>query len=196
MPNINSIVGLINTALVSNQFASRRYQSGKWYGIADLLKNNAEDKETTTPVIIDDAGEGTDVIFDDTSSMVVYHRVMSLNYEIADPNDYGKPGTTMRETAEMKMIFFADRMKLKDRVENFIAAAINDFPKEFLSSVVSAFGNNKTIIELGSVNTDIYTIWSGEFQNVDFNLASSICAFELTYKVINEFNKNCFTLCP
>ncbi len=196
MPNVNALTILINSALQADQFASSRYQSGQWFGIADPVMTTGESESgNIEPMILDDEGEGTPVVFDDTSSLVVFHRLDDLTYEIADPNDYGSPGTTMRETASMRMMFTASRNKLKSRGENMVAAAILDFPKEFLPSVIAPLGMNSCIIEMGDVETDIYSLWNKEWQGTKMMLSTDTVMFQIKYKIVNTFNKKCFSLC-
>jgi hypothetical protein len=196
MPNLNSICGLINAALQADQFASRRYQSGQWFEIADPVQTSGESEgDKVEPMILDDFGEGTAVVFDDTSSLVVFHRLDNLQYELGEPNDYGAPGTTMREVASMRMMFTASRSKLKSRGEDMVAAAILDFPKEFLPSVISPLGMNSCIIEMGDVETDIYGLWRKEWPGTNMTLATDTVMFQIKYKIVDTFNKKCFQLC-
>lgn len=195
MPNLDSITTLINSALQSGQFKSRRFQAAKFYEIADPIKTTGEDKERREPYIIDDDGEGTSVVYDDTQALQVYHVVDTIDYKIADPDDYGKPGTTMEETANMRMIFIGSRKRIKVRPENVIAAAIIDFPKEFTPAEVTANGMNSCIIQMQDVESDPYIVWGDQFIGTDFSLGTDTIAFSIKYKIVDTYNKNCFTLC-
>jgi hypothetical protein len=176
------------------QFASKRYQSGQWFAIADVLQTTGESVVKKNPVIADNDGEARSIVFDDTSSLIAYHTVNSLEYEIASSN-YGQPGNTMKETASMKLVMFGSRTKLQTRVENLVAAAVLDIPKEFSSSTAKSLQIASCIIEIGTVNTDVYSIWAREFVGTPFSLEGDTVAFELLYKIINIFNKRCFNLC-
>lgn len=194
MPNLDSICGIINTALQADQFGTRRFQASAWYNIADPLRTTGEN-ETTQPVIIDNEGEGKSVVFDDTNALQVFHRINSISYKIADP-DYGNPGTTTEETANMRMIFVGSRRRLKTRPENVMAGAAMDFPKELNSSVITSLGMNSLIIEMGDIDLDPYSVWNTEWQGSDFELDSDTFLFSLKYTIISTFNKSCFSICP
>lgn len=194
MPNINGIVSLINTALQSGQFANRRFQPCVYYGIADPVRITGEENERTEPQIIDNDGEGTSLVFDDTNVVQVYHQHDNLSYEIA-PVDYGKPGTTMREIADLRLIFAANRSRVQTDNLNCAAAIGIDFPKEFTAAQLSALGNNYGTIEMGGVETDPYKVWEQEFPGRPFGLAMNTIFISVKYKLTLEYNKNCFSIC-
>lgn len=195
MPNLDSICSLINSSLQTGNFASRRFQAAKFYEIADPIKTTGEDKERIEPYIIDNDGEGESVVYDDTQALQVYHVVDTIDYQIADPDDYGKPGTTMQETANMRMIFIGSRKRMKVRTENTIAAAVMDFPKEFTPTQVTALGMNSCIIQMQDVESDPYTVWEDQFKGTEYGLGTDTTAFSIKYKIIDTYNKNCFSLC-
>ncbi len=195
MPNLDAIVTLINTSMQTGNFKSRRFQSAKFFTIADPIKTTGEDNERREPYIIDNNGEGVAVVPDDTYGLQVYHVADSLAYQIADPDDYGTPGTTMQETANMRMVFWGRRGKLKVRLEDVIAASAMDFPKEFLPSDLTPLGMNSCRIEMGEVDSDPYSVWDKEFQGTEFQLGTDTILFDISYKIIDTYNRSCFNLC-
>ena len=194
MPNLDVICGLINTSLKAGNFKSRRFQAAKYYLIADPIKTIETDKETTSPYIIDSNGEAIELTFDDTNAFQIYHKVDTTDYKLADL-DYGKPGTTMNEVANMRMIFMGSRKRMQVTLENIIAAVAVDFPKEFNQTVVGTLGANRCVIEMGSVNSDPYSVWSQEFVGVEYGLTTDSVMFSLSYKIDSDYNKACFNLC-
>lgn len=195
MPNLNSITNMINVTLKSGNFKGMKFQSSDWNGISDPVETDkGEGNVIMQPMIVDDQGECKMLVFDDVFNMVVFHKVEGLDYEVADPN-YGKPGTTIQETAQMKMIFSADRSKLLIRPEDMIAAAVMDIPKEFLPTDISPLGLNSCVIEMGSVNKDPYSVWEENWKGVKFPLSPEDLLFSISYKIVSTFNKCCFSFC-
>lgn len=195
MPNINGIVSLINTALQAGQFANRRFQPCQYYGIADPVKITGEDSgDRTEPQIIDNDGEAISLVFDDNNAVQVYHQQDNISYEIA-PVDYGKPGTTMREIVDMRLIFAANRSRVQTDNLSCASAIAMDFPKEFTAAQLTATGNNYGIIEMGEVETNPYSVWESEFPGSPFGLNLNTIFISVKYKLTLEYNKNCFSIC-
>jgi hypothetical protein len=195
MPKLSNIVDMINCNIKSNNFSSARFQSGKLYNISDPVKSYKEDGSSTTePMIIDDNGECTNLSYDDSRSFTLFHTVEEIEYNIPS-DDYGRPGTTMMETANMKLIFTGSRRKLKFAVEDIIAAVIYDIPKEFLPIDICNLNLTSCIIEVGIVDSNIYNVWDDNWINTEMRLNTESIAFSIKYKIISTYNK-CFSLCP
>lgn len=198
MPNLDSIVTRINDSMQTNGFKSRKFQGSLYLGIADEVKTiDGEDDarvETIEPGVIDNDGEVTDVSYDDNYPLVIFHRVMDLKYEVA-PENYGPPGTTMQETASMKVVVGGSRSRVQTNENNIIASVALDFPKEFTPTVVSTLGMNSCIIEMGQVNPHIYSVWDEHWKGIPCTLGPNIFLFSIDYQVISTYNKNCFNLC-
>ena len=194
MPNLDKVVTLINNQLkTSKNLSTRLFQNSKWYNIADKNKTTG-DVEITQPLILDNNGEGISVVFDDTNFLQVFHKVDTINYLIADV-DYGNPGTTMQEEAEMSIIVVGSRKRLKTRQENIMAAISLSFIKEFKDSDIRPLGMNSCIIEMGSVDIDPYSVWDQNWIGAEYSLNTDTFLFSMKYKIVSTFNKNCFTIC-
>lgn len=194
MPAQNDIALLINASLKANNFKSQRFQSGAYFGIAEPIKEISEDGEKTAPYIIDDTGEGTTVVYNDTCPFTVFHRLETPEYNIP-VDDYGKPGTTMQETSNMRLVFTGSRGRMKIRPENVAAAIAMDFPKEFTPAQITSLGLNSCIIEMGSVIVDPYTVWSQEWIGHEYDLDTDTIMISVNYRIVSTYNKLCFSLC-
>lgn len=195
MPNLNDITLLINQALVADEFASRRFQNAKFNAIAERIKITGEETERWEVAVIDNDGEAQTVCIDDTYAMQVYHRIDSLEYPIVPENDYGKPGHTMTEVANMRMIFLGDRGRLTVRPENVVAAAVVDFPKEFLPAEITPLQLNSCMIDIGTTELDPYMVWDREFTGSAMELDTNTILCSISYRITSTFNKSCFKLC-
>lgn len=194
MPALSQIVTIINNSFVTGQFSTRKYQIAKYFGITDPVKTTMEDMDKIEPMIIDDNGECIKVVYDDTQAFQIFHKLDTIDYKIADP-DYGFPGTTMEEAANMKLIFFGNRKRLQTRAEDLIAAVALDMPKEFSTAQIQTLGLNSCVIEIGDVESDPYKVFSEEWSGIDTFVKPETILFSIRYKIIDTYNKNCFLLC-
>ena len=194
MPNLNSISLMINGYLQSGAFNSNRYQNGKYYGIADPIKTVVNDAEMMNYNYIDNNGEAESVVMDDRYPFVIFHRVMNISYKNADP-EYGDSGETMEETADMRLVFFGQRLRMKTRPENVIAAIAMNIPKEFTATDISALQINSLVVEMGDVNHDPYQVWNDNFQGTEFALDTDTVGVAISYRIVSTFNKCCFSIC-
>lgn len=195
MPSLDKIVAAVNTSIQTGNFKTRRFQASKYYGIADPVKTTGEDSEKMEPMIIDDNGECTKVIYDDTQAFQIFHVVDDIEYEQADPN-YGNAGETMQETAYMRLVFAGNRTRLKVRPEELIAAVILDIPKEFTPGDAQLLALNNVIIETGAVESDPYKVFGANWQGIKTFVKPATVMFSIKYKIITQFTKPCFVLCP
>ncbi len=194
MPALNEIAILINTALKTGHFKAQRFNPTRFNALADpIRKTDKEGKETTTPNIISDNGEATELVFNDKFSAQGYHRLISPSYDLADPA-YGKPGKDMAEIANMKFVFMGNRAKMKVRQEDVIAAVAFDFPKEFSAAQYQPLGLTSCIIEMGAVEENPYDVFVSEWDNHEYALTTSSILFAMNYKIISTYNK-CFQIC-
>lgn len=197
MPALNSISLLINTALQKGHFSSRRFNPTSFNAIADPMKvveeKDGQTIEYTIPTIINNDGEGTQIVFDDKYSAQGYHRIIMPAYSAPDPA-YGKPGKDIQEIADMKFVFMGDRSQMKVRQEEVIAAAVYDFPKEFLPSEYKPLGLTSCVIEMGTVEQNMYEVFVSEWNGRDYDLTTSSILFAINYRIVSTYSK-CLSIC-
>ena len=209
MPALSNLVDLINNNIqiglpvyatgstpsnykVGN-FTTARFQGGLYYNIGDNVKTNNGDTTYEEPMIINNNGEGYSVSYDDIYPFQIFHMIEDIKYDIS-PNDYGRPGSTMLETAEMRLIFSGSRLRLNARPEDIVAVLIYNFPKEFNPTQLSSLNIESCVIEVGQVEQDMYKIWDNYWRNVSYKLDLNTILFEVKYKLTSEYGQ-CFSLC-
>ena len=194
MPQLNALVDLINTSFETDIFNTRKFQIAKYFGIIDRVKTKTVDNEKIEPMVIDTNGECHKVVYNDKYNLQVYHLVESITYAQAEPN-YGPPGMTMEETANMKCIFIGNRKKLQVRPEEISAFMLMDIPKQFLSSIVTPLGMSSVVITTDDVEIDPYKVWADQYDGLDSFIKPEIIMISIKYKIISTYNKNCAQLC-
>ncbi len=191
MPQLREIVSVINTSLQGGNFATRKFQDGKWYNIAEFITREEQDKVTKFPVIIDDFGECTEVVPNDTYPIQFYHRILGI-LPTDDPIvDFGNFGNSITEVDEMVLIVIGDRKKTNVTRENIASAIWAQFPRE----ITTVANLQSCLIEPLEINNDRESVWNGEFDNVDFELEPQQYIISLRYRITAIYSKNCFTLC-
>lgn len=194
MPALNEITQIINANLANKNFSTRKFQGAAYYAIADQVKTTG-DEDKIEPMIIDDQGECTKMVYNDNYPFQIFHLIDTINYAIADP-DYGPVGTTMEETANMTLVFVGNKKRLQTRSEDIAAAIMMDMPKEFQPSDINIYNLNSCIFETEDVETDPYKVWSQLWQGTKSFVKPETILITLKYKIITTYNRNCWKLCP
>ena|ERR1035437_4378536 len=194
MPALQDISTLINTSLSTGNFSTRKFQPAVYYTIADTVKTVTDETEKLEPMIIDDNGECIKMIYNDVNALQVFHLIGDLSYSPATL-DYGPPGTTMQEVAEMTLVFVGNRKRLKTRPEDISAAILMNIPKEFDIVTISSLNINSCIIEVSDVETDPYKNFSMLWTNIKSFVKPETVLITIKYKITTTYNRNCWVLC-
>lgn len=201
MPALDLIATtIINSALRAGQFASRKFQTGVWHGLAHLLPkieiHQEVETKTVQPAVVYNSGESTDVTYNDTYPITFYHRLYSPSIYEDDLNEnYGDPGNFVKETADMVMVVIGDRNKLQVLQEDVGAAIWASIPREITQAQAAAFGLMSGLIIPGEVNNESEDVFNQEFKGVEYNLAPQNFMISVRYKIITVYSDSCFNLC-
>ena len=107
------IVAQINTDLKTVQFASKRFQKGRFSGIAELVTKVDNGQRQTVPAIIANDGTETILITNDKYPFELYHRHIGSTVEPSPEEDQWGDLRSRQETAEMLMVVIGDRKRLE-----------------------------------------------------------------------------------
>jgi len=132
MAKLAEIVDYINTELQTTQFSAKRFQKGRWSGVAELVVTSEEE---TMPCIIENNGDTTKLGIDDTYSFEVYHRVLASNFENGE-DDYGA-ARNRKEFNDMVVIVMGDRNRLNLTTEQIISGLALGF-RQVISVITAA----------------------------------------------------------
>ena len=189
MSKIADIVTLINTNFESTTLSSKRFQRGKFSGLAELVKR----EDMTIPLILDNNGEGTEVELNDTFPFQVYHRITGI--EPSEADEYGD-GIQIKETTTLKLVCFANRQIMQFELDDLITAINVGFLTHLSNAQTATLGNwfSNIDIELTAININKSSVWSEEF-GTDDNLPPFYQCFSIDYNVLSDINTECFALC-
>src|ERR1017187_242799 len=114
MPNVGSIVSIINQSLLAGNFAARNFQTGDFNLIAEPIKTESERGDSVCPNSIDNNGDAHELVYDDRFPFRIFHLKDGWEYSQApDDDNFGNAGDIMRETANMKLVFVGSRKAMK-----------------------------------------------------------------------------------
>ena len=191
MPKIHEIVTIINNTLKADKFKSKRFQKGNFFGVAELMPN---EQGETKPCSIDNGGDATFLSIDDSYPFIVYHRVLNIEPNRTMDDNFGN-GIRREETANMKMVCYADRSKIKLTKEDLIGGFSAGWLYQILPTDITALGINDCDINMGSFETDSTTVYNSEFNLKENLLKPQTILFSLDYQIVTNYNVSCLTLC-
>ena len=183
------IVAQINTDLKGGQFDSKKFQKGRFSGIAELVGR----KEETVPAIIDNDGNETILVINDIYPFEVYHRHTGSTVQEVEGN-FGDL-VYRQETAQMLMVVIGDRKRLKMTKEEIITGILLGMPLEFGSAFLNTNSLDQVSIVPGDFNLSKVDAWNGEYNTELVKLKPETIFFTLTYNIETRSKVDCIDIC-
>lgn len=190
------IVTQINTDLKTVQFNSKKFQKGRFSGIAELITKVDGDQRQTVPAIIDNSGDETILIVDDVYPFELYHRHIGSTVEPVDESEQFGDRRLRQESASMLMVVIGDRKRLKLTKEEIITGIMLGMPLELGSSFLSTNSLDNATIIPGELNLNKEDAWNSEYNTSDVMLKPSDIFFTMAYTIETRVNDlNCIDIC-
>ena len=183
------IVTQINTDLKSGQFDSKKFQKGRFSGIAELVGRKTE----TVPAIIDNNGNETVLVINDIYPFEVYHRHTGSNVQEVEGN-FGDL-VYRQETAQMLMVVIGDRKRLKMTKEEIISGILLGMPLELGSAFLTANSLDNVNIIPGDFNLSKEDAWNAEYSTETVKLKPETIFFTLSYNIETRAKIDCIDIC-
>lgn len=195
MAKLHQIVAEINTRLTQSggQFDSKRFQKGRFSGIAELItKVDKKDIRQTFPAIIDNNGDATKLMMDDSFPFELYHRHLTSTVTEVE-QDFGDR-VLREETANMLMIVMGDRNRLKLTKEDIITGINLGMPVELGQTFLTTNSLVGANIVQGDFNLNKEEVWNSEF-NTEVMVKPNNILFSLNYSVVTKTWAICIEIC-
>ena len=138
MAKLAQIVTQINADLQGGQFSSKKFQKGRFSGIAELVTKVDGDTNQTVPVIYDNAGNETILIVNDKYPFELYHRHTGSTVEAVDSFEQWGDRVIRKESAQLITVIIGDRRRLTVTKEEIITGNMLGMHLELGSSVLTA----------------------------------------------------------
>src|SRR4028119_99545 len=111
MPFTGTIVQHINDSLKEGSLNKKKFQPGKYYGIASIIPLTGDNQGALIPGVINTDGEVEEVTPDDLYNIQIYHRVIGNAYAVTDKGAFGD-GKNITSLTEMQAFVFAQSVKI------------------------------------------------------------------------------------
>lgn len=161
----------------------------------DVRLNDKEESVTIRyPAIVDNDGEVRMIDIDDGYSIILYHKVEGIVNSMVARKGYGDESGGQLETANMSLMLFAWRNKIR-RPAWWFEAVIKDQVFETMKLETRDLGvlqRSKVII--GNSSFDKLSILQREFSEIELNYPNLI-AIEIKYRIESNWKKGCFSSC-
>lgn len=189
----HEITAEINAALIAAQFGSKKFQKGRFNGIAELITSIDGEQRQTVPAIINDDGSTTILTIDDICPFELYHR--HLNSTITEPEmDFGDR-IIREETADMIMMIMGDMRRLKLNKEDITSGITLGMPLEFGSAFLTANSLESAIIIPGLFSYNREELWNAEYNTEKVELKTNTIFMSFLYQVVSQAKTTCIEIC-
>lgn len=189
------IVAQINTDLIANQFGSKKFQKGRFSGIAELVTKLDGDTRQTIPVIYDNSGNQTSVFIADKYPFELYHRHTGSTVEAADTEQQFGDRVIRKEVAQMLMVIIGDRTRLKVTKEEIITGIMLGMPLELGSSFLTTNSLDNVNITLGDWNLSKEDAWNAEYNTEEVFVKPEMIFMTMAYTIETQAKVGCIDLC-
>lgn len=189
MPFTDKIVEQINATLLTEIFSKGNFSGSKLFGLGypELVTEN----ETVKPIVYGLNEE--DFTYDDIYPVCLYHRQLATPVSQSPQDSFGDEDS-QKETANMTMIVWANRDKIKIH-ESTLASWIGSvIGINFAPSLFADLSLSKVTVSPVNYNFDSNGIFQQEYrQNKPFGIENEY--FSIQYKIESSYTKSCFATC-
>lgn len=198
MPYINEIVDIINTTLANGKLKDDSRFIKKLQGLSEPLPRNINGGQDLIPSVVDLNG-GTEFSgFDDLYSVVLYHRVLSTAIG-QPPVAFGDGANTGREEARMRMIVFADRLRIQTQPTQLSFLLNSALQQQLTKSQIQPFAGLYGVnIIPGLTNYNGVQIYSDEYRlpTSTYPVGPHQIYLAVDYTIITDYDVTCISDCP
>lgn len=199
MPYLKQISNAINAELKSNVFTDQRFASADYNSLAySILVDNRDDRQQSLPCVAENNGEYKPMMFEDTKAFVLYHKILSKNYQYStDKEAFGRSaGRNVKAVCQMQMIVLANRSIIKILPDDFETLLVMNFPngnETIFNSISTSL--NAIYTKPVSSDTDFQRLWANEFKGYDYQVNQDRAIIAVNYTIESAFKTKCFSLC-
>jgi hypothetical protein len=176
MSKYDTIIGYINTGLTSGNFASNRFQRGKFYGITELLKLE----------------EGT-ISIDDNYPFQLYHRILGIEGE-EDEAGYGQDIDVI-ERCSMQMVIIFNREIIRLKKEDIVSGVFSSLITGISKANMASLNINECNISYGNFNLNYEDVYNAEYNLGEYLLKPQTVMVALPYEIEVKYRKGCIQIC-
>lgn len=183
MANVCQIVKLINEKL-------EKIPALNGFQVNDIATIVNTEKNKNVPCIISNDGEARYVGIDDIYNGVLYHRVLSSNWEAGKENNYGDSLNRKLEQHQLVLVVYVKLFKVGIQPQEFASILNANFPTIIDKATITDENIFSALVEFKSADYESESIFKQEY-NTDTPLASESYMIKVKYDITMKVNANC-----
>jgi hypothetical protein len=195
MPFTDKIVGFINDSLKASSLKDKRFQPGRFIGIATPMARTLKSGQGVEllPASCDEQGNYK-LIEPQEVPITVYHKIVSNAYTSARQANYGDE-YVYKNTSEMQMIILADQRKVRLSSEQLEPLLIYGTPQRLSSALMQQLKFASCLVMPTGSTMDRIVVFRQEYQGIEYFLKPYHILFSIRYRIEATFDKNCINQC-
>lgn len=195
MPRLDDIVTKINETIADEQFKDKRWQKGKFYGVAEKREKDSGDETDEYPAIVAQNGDATRIALDEKYPFWLYHRIEDTDVEnFIDNEDFGE-AKFVKVTYNMVLVLWGNRKKLQLRRDQVLAGLLSGFPAHLVRTDVAAWDLYGVDLTFTGANINAKEVYEQEFTTEKLALRSNHIMIAFEYDCAVTFRQGCFDVC-
>ena len=195
MPYITKIVDYINSKIIEEGGILDNAKYVKHFnGIAKFIPIGGEN-QPRIPLLYSIANGEQFAGVDDRYSLHGYHRILNRKVE-TNSNNFGDSNNLQIETTTILLVCFCDMERIKE-TEYTISEKVQQAMPTILNQtfIDSLTGVQSVEVAATDIDNDSISLWTSEYNGMDYALAVSQSLFAINYQVVTHYNKSCLSNC-
>jgi hypothetical protein len=195
MSYLKKIVGFINQELQANLLNDSCYSNSKIIGLCQVLPRQKGERLELLPSYVDNDGEAQYVGPDDDYDLIIYHRLNRIAVSKANLKSFGDTRQLDANSAQMSLVVFGLRNKLKLSNDELAVRIQANFPQAATKALLTEMTFQACNININDIILNDLQVFQEEFQNIGFFLKPDQFLFKVNYTIESAFLKECFKTC-
>lgn len=191
MPFTDSIVAFINDSLKGGSLNGKRFEPGKYDGLATTLaRKKPQGPIEFLPAVMDKGGNYSFVEPNDKYPISLYHKVVSNTYSYDKVKSFGDE-YQMKCIADMYMVVFFDTRKTGLLPELMETKVMFGVPQKLSQALQTQLKFRSCLITPYASNMDKISVFKQEYPGTEYFLKPVHQLFLIRYRIESTFDKNC-----
>lgn len=187
MAFLSDIIDGINSSLKDKLTA---FPTAKYFGLVYQLAKKEGNKTIYLPADINLNGQAEYATFDDINELGIYHRVSNSTYQISRRESYGDTNSGVLQIYDVDLVVMANRKRVEVQPDVLEIVIVSNFMETFKLQ-----GVNQISITPVSANHNSKSVFSNEFQGLNYYLKPEHILFSIRYRIELRYQRGCISLC-
>lgn len=187
MAFLSDIIDGINSSLKDKLTA---FPTAKYFGLVYQLAKKEGTKTIYLPADINLNGQAEYATFDDINELGIYHRVSNSTYQISRRESYGDTNSGVLQIYDIDLVVMANRKRVEVQPDVLEIVIVSNFMETFKLQ-----GVNQIYITPVSANHNSKSVFSNEFQGLNYYLKPEHILFSIRYRIELRYQRGCISLC-